>query len=154
MLRRCLAPVALLLAIACSSGGVATPASCLPAGQVDFGAQRHLRVQVAEDDASRAQGLMGVTALGADEGMAFLWDEPTTGSFWMKDTLIPLSIAFVDAGGRIITIRDMTPCTAEPCDTYEATGPYVMAVEANEGWFDGQAITVGDPARFKRSYCL
>lgn len=97
---------------------------------------------------------MGVTTLGADDGMAFRWDSSTTGSFWMKDTLIPLSIAFVDEGGRVISIQEMTPCTADPCDTYEASGPYVMAIEANTGWFDDHAIVVGDPAVFQMTGCV
>ena len=96
---------------------------------------------------------MGVTTLGADDGMAFVWGEPTAGSFWMKDTLIPLSIAFVDENGRIVTILEMTPCAAEPCDTYEASAPYTMAIEANAGWFDALSIELGDTAEFTRSYC-
>jgi uncharacterized membrane protein (UPF0127 family) len=110
-------------------------------------------VQIAEDDASRERGLMGVTTLGADDGMAFLWDAPTTASFWMKDTLIPLSIVFVDAGGQIVTIREMTSCQTDPCETYETEAPYTMAIEANAGWFEGQGIEVGDPARLERLYC-
>lgn len=154
MLRRRLAPVALLLAIACTTSSSATPESCPPAGSVSFGGQRKLAVQLAEDDATRERGLMGVTTLGADDGMAFLWGEPTTGSFWMKDTLIPLSIAFVGADGRIVTIREMTPCRTDPCPTYEADAPYTMAIEANAGWFDAHGVEVGDAARLERTVCL
>ncbi|MEP6972541.1 MAG: DUF192 domain-containing protein [Actinomycetota bacterium] len=154
MLRRYLAPIALLLAIACATTHAGTPGTCPATGTVQFGQHRHLFVQVAQDEASRARGLMGVTTLGADDGMAFRWDSSTTGSFWMKDTLIPLSIAFVDEGGRVISIQEMTPCTADPCDTYEASGPYVMAIEANTGWFDDHAIVVGDPAVFQMTGCV
>jgi uncharacterized membrane protein (UPF0127 family) len=78
--------------------------------------------------------------------MAFVWDQPVTASFWMKDTLIPLAIAFVAQDGRIVTIAEMTPCRADPCPTYPAAAPYVLAVEANAGWFDRHAIGEGDSA--------
>ena len=117
----------------------------------DGGAALH--VDVVSDDASRARGLMGVTDLGANSGMAFVWGAPTDGSFWMKDTLIPLSIAFVDEHGRVITIDEMTPCTGDPCDTYEPSGPYVMAVEANAGWFADNGIGLGDRADLHQAAC-
>lgn len=105
-----------------------------------------LQVAVAGTPDERAQGLMGVTKLPEDHGMAFVYDEPSTGTFWMKDTLIPLSIAFVGADGRIVTIREMTPCEADPCPTYGADAPYVLAVEADAGWYDSNGIAVGDRA--------
>ena len=97
---------------------------------------------------------MGISEMPATFGMAFVWDAPTTGSFWMKDTLIPLSIAFVDADGRVVTIREMTPCVADPCAQYEATDPYVMAVEANAGWYDEHGIVVGDHAVLREAGCV
>jgi hypothetical protein len=89
---------------------------------------------------------MEVPKLAEDAGMAFVWVEPTTSQFWMKDTLIPLSIAFVDEGGRIVTIRDMQPCAADPCPLYGSTVAYVLAIEANLGYFDEHDIAVGDRA--------
>ena len=71
------------------------------------GAGAALNVRVADSDTERAQGLMGVDELPAGEGMAFVWPEPVEGTFWMKDTLIPLSIAFVGADDRIVTITEM-----------------------------------------------
>ena len=62
----------------------------------------------------------------------------------MKDTLIPLSIAFVDEAGRVIGMRDMQPCESDPCPTYGIDEPYVLAIEANLGWFDRAGIEVGD----------
>ena len=61
----------------------------------------------------RQKGLMNRQQLGADEGMIFLWDAPVNGGFWMKDTQIPLSIAFVASDGKIVNIQDM-----EPSDCY------------------------------------
>ena len=155
MWRRGLAPVALILAIACSTTAGGQPATCSPLPPtVTFGKNATLQVDVVSDDATRAQGLMGVTHLPANQGMAFVWGAPTDASFWMKDTLIPLSIAFVDEDGRVITIDEMTPCTADPCDTYEPSGPYVLAVEANAGWFADNGIEVGDRADLHQEACL
>ncbi|MGH2630385.1 MAG: DUF192 domain-containing protein [Actinomycetota bacterium] len=114
---------------------------------ISAGGSAQLDVRIADSDAERERGLMGVEHLGADEGMAFVFDAPTDGAFWMKDTLIPLSIAFVDGSGAIVTVREMEPCEGDPCPTYGADAPYVLAVEANEGYFDRAGVGVGDRAR-------
>jgi uncharacterized protein len=93
---------------------------------------------------------MGQASLGPDSGMAFVWAEPTESTFWMKDTPIPLSIAFWDANGRIVAIREMTPCTADPCETYGSPVAYVGAVEAGTGWFRAHAVNVGDVVELMR----
>jgi uncharacterized protein len=103
-----------------------------------------LYVDLAKTAQEQAKGLMGVEMLPADEGMAFVFDGPTDSTFWMKDTLIPLSIAFVDEAGRVIGMRDMQPCESDPCPTYGIDQPYVLAIEANLGWFDRAGIGVGD----------
>ena len=112
--------------------------------RTETGQPATLHVYVADDDVERAQGLMGVEHLPADQGMAFVWDEPRDGSFSMKDTLIPLSIAFWDTDGRVIAVLDMQPCTIEDCPTYGPGEPYIGAVEANLGWFDEHGVAVGD----------
>ena len=109
------------------------------------GVVEHLHVWVADSDAERAKGLMGVTQLAPNQGMAFLFDGPSIESFWMKDTLIPLSVAFVDAKGGVVTIREMEPCRSDPCPTYDSDAPYVMAIEANRGWFEDNGVRIGDP---------
>ncbi|HZP91239.1 MAG TPA: DUF192 domain-containing protein [Actinomycetota bacterium] len=103
-----------------------------------------LSVEIADTPAERARGLMGRSSLGADEGMAFLFDSPTTAAFWMKDTPIPLSIAFWDRDGRIVAILDMEPCRRDPCPTYAPGIPYVGAVEVNQGFFQRHGVKVGD----------
>jgi uncharacterized membrane protein (UPF0127 family) len=110
-----------------------------------------LHVAVATTDAERQRGLMHVDSLPQDAGMAFVWTDPTDSGFWMRDTLIPLSVAFVDHRGRIVTIRDMAPCTSDPCPVYEAARPFVLAVEANRGWFEEHGVAVGDPAVLEAS---
>jgi uncharacterized membrane protein (UPF0127 family) len=76
--------------------------------------------------------------------MAFLWDEPVETSFWMKDTLIPLSIAFWDQRRRIVAIRDMEPCRNEPCPRYGPDEPFLGALEVNQGFFDRHGVEIGD----------
>lgn len=94
---------------------------------------------------------MGVESMPANEGMAFIFDEPVLSPFWMKDTLIPLSIAFVDQENRVIGVRDMQPCEADPCPTYGVDEPYVLAIESNLGWFDEHGIEVGDGVELRMS---
>jgi uncharacterized membrane protein (UPF0127 family) len=134
-----------LVAAACSSSRPREDAA-YPA-RVRFGDRAEvLHVDVARSDAEKERGLMHVRSLPEDAGMAFVWTEPTETGFWMKDTLIPLSVAFVDADGRVVSIRDMTPCAADPCPVYSAGAPFVLAVEANRGWFAEHGIGIGDRA--------
>jgi uncharacterized protein len=103
-----------------------------------------LYVDVAETAQEQQKGLMGVKRLPADEGMAFVFDQPSDSTFWMKDTLIPLSIAFVDENDRVIGVRDMPPCETDACPRYGVDDPYVLAIEANLGWFEEAGVEVGD----------
>jgi uncharacterized membrane protein (UPF0127 family) len=131
---------------------VATLSACSPSsscpepsarGEISFQGGAALSVAIASTDAERAQGLMGFTTLPADEGMAFEFDGPTDSTFWMKDTLIPLAVAFID-GDTVVAIREMSPCRADPCRSYSAGAPYTLAVEANAGWYRDHGIEVGD----------
>ncbi len=103
-----------------------------------------LNVELADTQQERATGLMGRESLEPFDGMAFEFAEPTVGTFWMKDTLIPLSIAFWDERGRIVEILDMEPCTADPCPFYGPGVPFVGAVEVQQGTFEEHGIEVGD----------
>jgi uncharacterized membrane protein (UPF0127 family) len=151
---RKLAATLLVLAVGCSTTSSGGPEPCSPPpSTARFTGGAQLAVDIADDDATREHGLMGVTDLPQDQGMAFVWDSPTDAAFWMKDTLIPLSIAFVDEGGRVITVREMTPCQADPCQTYAASGPYTTAIEANAGWFEDHAIEPGDRMRLREGGC-
>ncbi|HSL56802.1 MAG TPA: DUF192 domain-containing protein [Acidimicrobiales bacterium] len=91
-------------------------------------------VLVADTPELRRQGLMEVTSLGAADGMVFVFDADTTGGFWMRNTRIPLSIAFLDAEGAIVSTADMAPCPdGEDCPTYPPDGPYRLALEVPQG---------------------
>ena len=96
-----------------------------------------LRVAVADSAAERAQGLMGLVDLGDLDGMLFVYDRPTTSTFWMKDTLIPLDIAFFAADGNWVNNFTMQPCLDEECETYSAEGEYLYAVEVPDAGFAG-----------------
>jgi uncharacterized membrane protein (UPF0127 family) len=121
-----------------------------PGAVVRFaGTDAVLAVDVADTPAERRRGLMGVEHLPRNGGMAFVFRRPVSSVFWMKDTLIPLSIAFVDEQGEIVTIRDMEPCRSDACPRYAAARPYVLAVEANRGWYQEHGVRVGDRAELE-----
>jgi len=117
--------------------------------QTDGGVVELMSLEVAHTPAARARGLMGRTTLAEGGGMVFLFDDPTTGAFWMKDTLIPLSIAFWDDDGRITDILDMRPCRSDPCPLYRASEPFVGAIEMNRGAFDRLGAEVGDTVEYR-----
>jgi uncharacterized membrane protein (UPF0127 family) len=110
-----------------------------------------VKVEIAETTAQLQQGLMGRRSLAPKSGMAFLFATDTRGRFWMKDTLIPLSIAFWGKTGRILRILDMAPCRADPCKVYDPHVAFRGALEVNRGAFArwgvhrGAVITIRRP---------
>jgi uncharacterized membrane protein (UPF0127 family) len=100
-----------------------------------------LKVEVAATDPEREKGLMFRRSMGANDGMLFIFDEPAYHSMWMKNTLLPLSVAFVDREGVILNILDMEPQTL---DTHMSAGPAIYAIETNKGWFAQKKIKAGD----------
>jgi uncharacterized membrane protein (UPF0127 family) len=155
-MRRALLALSLVASTACAGGGNADDPEGRPPSTVTFEDQEDMSavtlwVDVADDDGERRRGLMEVEHLPAEEGMAFVFDEPTSGTFWMKNTLIPLSIAFVGEDGSVVGVLDMEPCEADPCPSYGIDDPYVLAIEANQGWFEDNDIGVGDRAELRTS---
>jgi uncharacterized membrane protein (UPF0127 family) len=100
-----------------------------------------LAVEVAATENERERGLMFRDKLGRDAGMLFVFDDPGYYAMWMKNTLIPLSVAFIDADGVILNIVDMEPQTL---DSHAAAGPAVYAIETNKGWFAAHKVKAGD----------
>lgn len=100
-----------------------------------------LHVEVVATDAERARGLMHRKSLGKDDGMLFVFEAPAYHSMWMKNTLIPLSVGFVDAQGTILSLHDMEPGTL---DSHTSAGPSIYAVEVNRGWFAAKKVKPGD----------
>jgi uncharacterized membrane protein (UPF0127 family) len=109
-----------------------------------------LSVELADSTDERRRGLMERESLPADAGMVFLFEREHEGGLWMKDTLIPLSAAFLDRDGRVLRILDMEPCEADPCPVYDPGVSYVAAVEANRGAFERLGVAVGDVAQLER----
>lgn len=120
--------------------GPGRPAGGTPAATVVLrspaGRRVPLRVEVAADETSRRRGLMGRDSLPPRAGMLFVYPGPHRGPFWMRDTRIPLTVAFFDRHGRILRVLDMTPCRREPCRLYDPGVSYQGALEVNRGLLD------------------
>jgi uncharacterized membrane protein (UPF0127 family) len=108
---------------------------------VQLNAGMHLiQAEVVSDYATRAQGLMHRKSLAPNAGMLFIFDQPAIHCMWMKNTLIPLSVAFIDERGTIVNIADMEPHSeASHC----AAQPVRYALEMNRGWFAARGIKPG-----------
>jgi uncharacterized membrane protein (UPF0127 family) len=123
----------------CASLARAQPQPPLP--QVQLTAGMHVvRAELAADFTSRMQGLMFRESLGPNAGMLFVFDEISTHCMWMKNTLIPLSVAFVDAAGSIVSISDMQPHSEQ---SHCAAKPARFALEMTKGWFAQRGIKPG-----------
>jgi uncharacterized protein len=128
-----------------SSGGKVEKASGLRELFIDSagGKKVKVRVEVADDAAEQAKGLMYRSALGEDRGMLFVYPDERELSFWMKNTLIPLSIAYIDSEGRIVDILDMKPLDDRP-PHYVSSEPVQYALEVNKGFFEKRGVEEGD----------
>jgi uncharacterized protein len=109
-----------------------------------------VKVEIAETTAQLQRGLMGRRSLPPRSGMAFLFATDTRGRFWMKDTLIPLSIAFWGKSGRILRILDMAPCRADPCKVYDPHVAFRGALEVNRGAFAQWGVHRGAVVTIRR----
>ena len=112
--------------------------------QTERGEEVEVAVEIADTQEKREVGLMNREFLPDDAGMIFLFEEETSGGFWMKNTLIPLSIAFTGGDGTILRILDMEPCEADPCEIYDPGMPYEAALEVNQGAFASWGVEEGD----------
>jgi uncharacterized membrane protein (UPF0127 family) len=108
---------------------------------------------LADDVATRGRGLMQVTDLGGLDGMAFRYDAPHTTSFTMRNTVMPLSIAFFGAGGNYLDAFDMSPCDTEPCPSYPTPTDFVVAIEAPEGGLAELGIGAGSTLELLADGC-
>jgi uncharacterized membrane protein (UPF0127 family) len=112
----------------------------LPTVQLNAG-MHLITAEVAKTPQQRAIGLMHRERMGANEGMLFIFEQPSVQCFWMKNTLLPLSIAFLADDGRVVKIDEMQPqslqehCSGEPAR---------YALEMNQGWFEKRGVKVGE----------
>jgi uncharacterized membrane protein (UPF0127 family) len=142
-LRRARAKKRLSLAIFCvallAAAAAAAGAAELPTVELRINGYR-LVAEVAATEAARTTGLMNRFSLQPDHGMLFVFKEPQPQAFWMKNTYVPLSIAFIGADGRILNIEDMAPQTQT---THPSRGRALYALEMKKGWFAQRAINAG-----------
>ncbi|MFM2346952.1 MAG: hypothetical protein RL654_1705 [Pseudomonadota bacterium] len=99
-----------------------------------------IRAEVARTDLQRQIGLMHRSTMPAGEGMLFIFEQPGVQCFWMRNTLIPLSAAFLDDEGRIVNIEDMKPQTE---DSHCSRKPVRFVLEMNQGWFAKKGLSAG-----------
>ena len=134
-LRFAVATTAILL---CTGAG--SPSTGLPT--VELKIKGHaVQAEVAASEQTRTTGLMYRFSLKPDSGMLFVFGNPQPLAFWMKNTYVPLSIAFIDAEGRIVNIEDMAPQTEA---THSSRGSAMYALEMKKGWFGANGIGPGD----------
>ena len=142
------------------AGALAAPATAQAPAPVTFGKgvatltnERktvRISVEIAKTSEQQQRGLMFSRSLARNARMLFVFPEAQRGGFWMKNTLIPLSIAFYDARGRIVRILDMKPCRADPCPVYDPGVSYRGALEVNRGAFERWGVDEGDRIRISR----
>lgn len=125
----------------------------LPRGTLEIAGDERLvlEVDLALTIDTQARGLMDVEEIPDDYGMVFLWSDSAKHAFYMKDTLIPLDIAWWNAEGEIVDIQTMQPCTSDPCQTYVPAGTHVGAVEVNAGLLKEAGVEVGDKVTLTRA---
>ena len=117
----------------------AAAAADLPTTTLTVGTHK-VTAEIARSPEQRALGLMNRFSLKPDHGMLFIFERPEPLGFWMKNTFIPLSIAFIGTDGRIVNIEDMKPQTEE---THWSKGPALYALEMKKGWFAERGIGPG-----------
>ncbi|MDN3543792.1 DUF192 domain-containing protein [Kinneretia asaccharophila] len=135
--------LALLASLFGASTWAQSAAQQLPAIQLSAG-MHLIQAEVAETQEQRAIGLMHRSSMPTNAGMLFVFEQAGVQCFWMKNTLLPLSIAFVADDGSIVNIADMQPMSeASHC----STKPVRYALEMNQGWFAKRAIKAGSKLR-------
>lgn len=118
-----------------------TNGAALAVPTIELSAGMHrIEAEVASSNADRATGLMNRPSMPIHRGMLFVFPEAGVQCFWMKNTLIPLSIAFLDDGGRIVQIADMQP---QSLDNHCSAKPVRFALEMNAGWFRSRGLAPG-----------
>lgn len=128
-----------MLALGCATTGTAGDGS-LRTVLLQVGG-RTVTAEVADEPAERERGLMFREGLAPDTGMLFVYPEARERHFWMKDTPLPLSIAYLDAAGRVVHLADMTPQSTESVPSLQ---PAAYALEMSQGWFAAANVRVGD----------
>jgi uncharacterized membrane protein (UPF0127 family) len=128
-----------LSTLALSATAQDTPQTTLPRIKLQAGMYQ-IDTQVAQTEAQRQIGLMFRQEMPQHEGMLFVFEQPATQCFWMKNTLLPLTAAFVADDGTIVNLVDMKPQTT---DSHCSTKPVRFVLEMNQGWFAKKGLKAG-----------
>ena len=135
---------ALLVALFASATAASqTGPQKLPSIRLNAGIH-NIQAEVAQSAEERSIGLMFRETMGTSEGMLFAFEQPAQQCFWMKNTLLPLSIAFIADDGSITNIEDMKPQTL---DSHCSAKPVRFVLEMNDGWFEKRGIKPGAKLR-------
>lgn len=129
----------LLFALMLAAAPALAQQPSLPVVQLNAG-MHLIRAEVAADYGSRMTGLMFRSAMPSNAGMLFIFDDLERQCMWMKNTLIPLSVAFIDEHGSVINVEEMQ---AQTEDSHCASRPSRYALEMNKGWFAARGIKPG-----------
>ena len=149
----------LMIVAACSqpnrsstADGNSTPAPTpIPLPQAVFPDGFAIDLELAVTAEEISSGLMFRPSLPDNRGMLFIFDQPRRPSFWMKNTLIPLDLVFLDATGAVAdVIAEVPPCVAEPCPTYPSSSPVLAVLEVNAGSAAEHGVEIGTVLRFER----
>ncbi|MFN8507980.1 MAG: DUF192 domain-containing protein [Dehalococcoidia bacterium] len=142
-------PTATPTPVATLPPGVVTPVPDLPTVLLSVEAangatKKQVRAEVASNDAERQRGLMFRASLPADTGMLFLFPRDLQGGFWMENTYVPLTIAYLDKDGVIVSMKDGKPLDRT---VLQPSMPYRMVLEMEQGWFERNGFAVGSVVR-------
>ena len=133
----------ILTLLTCVGAAAQSGPQKLPSIRLNAGIH-NIQAEVAQSPEERSTGLMFRETMGANEGMLFAFEQPAQQCFWMKNTLLPLSIAFVADDGSIVNIDRMKPQTL---DSHCSTKPVRFVLEMNDGWFEKRGIKPGAKLR-------
>jgi uncharacterized membrane protein (UPF0127 family) len=116
-----------------------------PRAEVAFPDRTIVRAEVAETDAEHERGLMFRQSLGEEDGMIFVFTAPGLHAFWMKNTLIPLDMLWLDEAGRVVSIAEsVPPCKIPECPTYPPRAQATYVLEVNAGFTKKHGLRLGD----------
>lgn len=105
--------------------------------------------EIADDNNERAKGLMFVESLGENAGMLFVFEREDFQTFWMKNTLIPLDMIFIDEELNIVDIKNALPCAKDPCQLYKPDAPAKYVLEVNGNFTKKNGIRPGNRVRIQ-----
>jgi len=135
----------LMMGMVACSGSRVNGQWASPRGEVIFPDKTVVRVEIADTEEKRQRGLMFREHMAPTDGMIFLFERPGNYPFWMKNTLIPLDMIWLDQKGRIVWIaHSVPPCKADPCPSFDHEGLASYVVEVVSGFAKEHKLKVGD----------